>query len=78
VLHADESAEVRAAAQAAQRLLDAVTLPQLSSQREGLMLSPVQKPIFLREVSFFEGMTIDQLHKVFNRLERLCASLSCP
>jgi CRP-like cAMP-binding protein/HEAT repeat protein len=61
VLHTDESAEVRAAAQAAQRLLDDVTLPQLLSQREGLMLSTIEKIIFLREVSFFEGMTVDQL-----------------
>ncbi|MFQ3535395.1 MAG: Npt1/Npt2 family nucleotide transporter [Aggregatilineales bacterium] len=61
VLHSDNSPEVRTAAQAAQRLLEGTSLPQLLSQREGLMLSTIEKIIFLREVSFFEGMTVDQL-----------------
>jgi HEAT repeat protein/CRP-like cAMP-binding protein len=61
VVNTDPVLEVRAAAQAAQRLLDGVTLPQMLSQREGLMLSTIEKIIFLREVSFFEGMTVDQL-----------------
>lgn len=57
----DPSPDVRAAAQAAQRLLEGVSLPQLLSQQEGLMLSTLEKIIFLRQVSFFEGMTVDQL-----------------
>lgn len=59
--HTDQSPEVRAAAQAAQRLLEGVSLLQLLSQREEVMLSTIEKIIFLREVSFFEGMSVDQL-----------------
>jgi AAA family ATP:ADP antiporter len=61
VLNTDASPEVRAAAQAAQRLLDGIALQEMLSKREGVMLSTIEKIIFLKEVSFFEGMTVDQL-----------------
>jgi HEAT repeat protein len=56
----DRAVEVRAAAQAAQRMLDGVQLSDLMKE-EAVMLSTIEKVIFLKEVPFFQGMTIDQL-----------------
>jgi len=38
-----------------------MNITELVQGQEGIMLSAIEKIIFLKEVSFFEGMTIDQL-----------------
>jgi HEAT repeat protein len=60
------AADVRQAAQAARRRLDGahpvdLGQPVYSGPKEARVLSAVEKIIFLKEVPFFEGMTIDQL-----------------
>jgi HEAT repeat protein len=57
----DPSVEVRLAAQTAQRLLAGLRLTELLQQKEEIVLSTIEKIIFLKEVPFFQGMTIDQL-----------------
>ena len=62
----DPVEEVRLAAQAAQRLIAGV---QTDFMKEDLMLSAIEKIIFLKEVPFFQGMTIDQLKILANVCE---------
>jgi CRP-like cAMP-binding protein len=50
---------VRIAAQAANRLLSGQRLSDWA--KENAVLSTIEKIIFLKEVPFFEGMTVDQL-----------------
>ncbi len=57
----DPAPEVRAAASAALRMTEGLTLTEIFQAQEGTMLSTIEKIIFLKEVSFFEGMTVDQL-----------------
>jgi HEAT repeat protein len=58
---ADPVNEVRHAARAAMRKIAALATPDSSTGQEELMLSTIEKIIFLKEVPFFYGMTIDQL-----------------
>jgi CRP-like cAMP-binding protein len=63
---ADPVDEVRAAAQAARRMMTGhlpVQTGQITSvtRKEGFLLSTIEKVIFLKEVPFFQDMTIDQL-----------------
>jgi HEAT repeat protein len=58
---ADPADEVRGAAQAARRQLDSPTARDDSACQEKCMLSTIEKIIFLKEVPFFRGMTIEQL-----------------
>jgi CRP-like cAMP-binding protein len=51
--------DVRIAAQAANRLLSGQRLADWA--KESAVLSTIEKIIFLKEVPFFEGMTVDQL-----------------
>jgi len=62
----DPEEEVRLAAQAAKRLMNGV---QTDFMKEDLMLSAIEKIIFLKEVPFFQGMTIDQLKILANVCE---------
>ena len=62
----DPEEEVRLAAQAAKRLINGV---QTDFMKEDLMLSAIEKIIFLKEVPFFQGMTIDQLKILANVCE---------
>jgi len=56
----DPTAEVQAAAHAAKRAVASLHTADVA-QEEETMLSTVEKVIFLKEVPFFAGMTIDQL-----------------
>jgi hypothetical protein len=58
---ADPADEVRRAARAAQRIMAAEGFPLTATKEEGTLLSTIEKIIFLKEVPFFQGMTIDQL-----------------
>jgi CRP/FNR family cyclic AMP-dependent transcriptional regulator len=58
---ADPADEVRRAARAAQRIMAAGGFPLTATEEEGTLLSTIEKIIFLKEVPFFERMTIDQL-----------------
>ncbi len=62
----DPVEEVRLAAQAAKRLITGI---QTDFMKEDLMLSAIEKIIFLKEVPFFQGMTIDQLKILANVCE---------
>lgn len=62
----DPAEEVRLAAQAAKRLIAGI---QIDFLKEDLMLSAIEKIIFLKEVPFFQGMTIDQLKILANVCE---------
>ena len=62
----DNSKQVRFAAQAAQRVL--VARGQ-NLKQEDTLLSTIEKIIFLKEVAFFQGMTIDQLKVLANVCE---------
>lgn len=64
----DPAAEVRTAAQAAKRLIAGSGMTSISDKEE-LMLSPIEKIIFLKEVPFFQGMTVDQLRVLANVCE---------
>jgi HEAT repeat protein/ATP/ADP translocase len=57
----DPVAEVRQAAQTAKRLIAGVQITDLLKKKEEVMLSAIEKIIFLKEVPFFQSMTIDQL-----------------
>jgi CRP/FNR family transcriptional regulator, cyclic AMP receptor protein len=52
----DTVSDVRLAARAARRMMSGIIETQ-----ESYMLSTIEKIIFLKEVPFFEGMTVDQL-----------------
>jgi HEAT repeat protein len=62
----DQSEEVRIASAAAKRLIAARSLPAeiqsaLAAPQEATLLSTIEKIIFLKQVPFFQGMTIEQL-----------------
>ncbi|MEM7033601.1 MAG: cyclic nucleotide-binding domain-containing protein [Chloroflexota bacterium] len=57
---ADPVEDVRLAARAASRML-IVSINHADSIQEGALLSTIEKIIFLKEVPFFQGMTVDQL-----------------
>ncbi len=57
----DPIAEVRQAAQTAKRLIAGIQIADLLKNKEEVMLSAIEKIIFLKEVPFFQSMTIDQL-----------------
>jgi HEAT repeat protein len=70
VSFADPSLEVRMAAQDASDILAGLHLADIvKARQEGLLLSTVEKIIFLKEVPFFQGMTIDQLKILANVCE---------
>jgi CRP/FNR family cyclic AMP-dependent transcriptional regulator len=60
--------EIRVAGQAANRVMGGVRLKDLSLE-ENIVLSTIEKIIFLKEVPFFQGMTIDQLKVLANVCE---------
>jgi CRP/FNR family transcriptional regulator, cyclic AMP receptor protein len=62
------AAEVRTAAEAANRIICGLQLTDVALQ-EGSVLSTIEKIIFLKEVPFFQGMTIDQLKILANVCE---------
>lgn len=64
----DSHADVRLAARAAKRTLAGFQLTQIA-QEEVFLLSPIEKIIFLKEVPFFQGMTIQQLEVLANICE---------
>ncbi len=65
---ADPDGEVRLTAQIAQRMIAGLR-KQDFLQKEHLMLSTIEKVIFLKQVSFFQGMTIEQLKVLANACE---------
>lgn len=60
----DPSGEVLIAINAARRMLKGQTI--VDAQREGKMLSAVEKVVFLKGVPFFQGMTVNQLKVLAN------------
>ncbi len=65
---ADSHIDVRLAARAAKRIMAGSYIISVI-QEEGLLLSAIEKIIFLKEVPFFQGMTIDQLKVLANVCE---------
>jgi HEAT repeat protein len=65
----DAMLEVRLAARAASRMIQGKTITSQLTQEEATLLSAVEKIIFLKEVPFFQGMTIDQLTILANVCE---------
>ncbi|GAK55071.1 transcriptional regulator, Crp/Fnr family [Candidatus Vecturithrix granuli] len=65
---ADSDEEVRFTAQIAQRMIAGLRKKDLL-QKEHVMLSAIEKVIFLKQVSFFQGMTIEQLKVLANVCE---------
>jgi CRP-like cAMP-binding protein/HEAT repeat protein len=65
---ADPMIEVRLAARAAHRILAGMYAREIMEE-EGVLLSIIEKIIFLREVPFFAGMTINQLKVLANVCE---------
>ena len=64
----DPVEEVRLAAQTARRMMAGVSISDFRKKEE-VMLSAIEKIIFLKEVPFFQGMTIDQLKILANVCE---------
>jgi HEAT repeat protein len=62
--------EVRLAAQAARRAMAGFRIDGAAREEE-IMLSAIEKIIFLKEVPFFQGMTIDQLKVLANVCEEI-------
>lgn len=60
----DTSEDVRIAVDSARRMLTGQTI--VDAQREGKMLSAVEKVVFLKGVPFFQGMTVNQLKVLAN------------
>ncbi len=56
--------DVRVAVRAARRMMSGQTM--VEAQREGNMLSVVEKVIFLKGIPFFQGMTVNQLKVLAN------------
>jgi HEAT repeat protein len=56
----DPSIDVRLAARTASLMMSGTYMKALMEE-EGALLSPIEKIIFLKEVPFFQGMTVDQL-----------------
>ncbi len=71
-LTADSVQDVKLAALAAQRNIVGEETSPVS--REGTVLSTVEKVIFLKEVPFFQGMTIEQLKVLANVCEETFAA----
>jgi CRP/FNR family cyclic AMP-dependent transcriptional regulator len=65
---ADPVEEVRLAAQAAKRMVAGPRAAGVIKEEE-ILLSTIEKIIFLKEVPFFQGMTIDQLKVLANVCE---------
>ncbi len=65
---ADPFIDVRLAARAAKQMMAGVYITNLV-QEEGILLSTIEKIIFLKEVPFFEGMAVDQLKVLANVCE---------
>ncbi|MBN1888042.1 MAG: HEAT repeat domain-containing protein [Thermoflexales bacterium] len=73
----DPVEDVRLAAQMARQVMDAGSLDARfqsikdlkQNQREDNLLSPIEKIIFLKEIDFFQGMTVDQLRALANVCE---------
>jgi HEAT repeat protein len=65
---ADRMIDVRLAARAAKRMITGQYAAALVTE-EGILLSAVEKIIFLKEVPFFQGMTVDQLKVLANVCE---------
>jgi HEAT repeat protein len=65
---ADPQIDVRLAARAAKRIMLGSYITSVI-QEEGLLLSAIEKIIFLKEVPFFRGMTVDQLKVLANVCE---------
>lgn len=65
----DPEGDVRRAARSAQRVLAGTDVGQVERREEGAMLSAIERIIFLKEVPFFEGMTIDHLKVIANICE---------
>jgi HEAT repeat protein len=65
----DPMLEIRLAARAANRIMQGKSVTTHLSQEEATLLSAVEKIIFLKEVPFFQGMTIDQLTVLANVCE---------
>jgi len=59
--------EVRQAAHAASRMLADGSIPEVL--QEDIVLSTIEKVIFLKEVPFFQSMTVDQLRVLANVCE---------
>jgi CRP-like cAMP-binding protein/HEAT repeat protein len=59
--HDDPAPEVRQAAQIARRTIDGQRIAEINAHEETLVLSTIEKVLFLKEVPFFQGMTVDQL-----------------
>jgi HEAT repeat protein len=76
-LLADPVEEVRFAAQVARQVMDAGSLDARfqsikelkQNKKEDSLLSPIEKIIFLKEIDFFQGMTVDQLRALANVCE---------
>ena len=56
----DADRDVRLAAQAAKRLMAGRRITDIAKEEE-ILLSTIERIIFLKEVPFFQGMTVDQL-----------------
>lgn len=65
---ADPNIDVRMTARAASLMIAGSYIAALI-QEEGALLSPIEKIIFLKEVPFFQGMTVDQLKVLANVCE---------
>jgi CRP-like cAMP-binding protein/HEAT repeat protein len=65
---ADPIEDVRLAAQAANRMLAGFRITE-AAKEEKIVLSTIEKIIFLKEVPFFQGMTINQLEVLANICE---------
>jgi CRP-like cAMP-binding protein len=57
----DLAPDVRIAAQAARRMISGRHIAALNAQEETAVLSTIERIMFLKEVPFFQGMTVDQL-----------------
>ncbi|MEP7289977.1 MAG: sister chromatid cohesion protein PDS5 [Chloroflexota bacterium] len=66
----DPADDVQRAVMAARRMMAGLTIMDMLQQvQEGIMLSAMEKIIFLKKVPFFEEMTIDQLKVLANVCE---------
>ena len=64
----DPVADVRVAARTANRMIAGLRVTDVTPEEE-TMLSTIERVIFLKEVPFFQGMTIDQLKVLANICE---------
>ncbi len=68
VAFTDPNIDVRLAARTASLMMTGAYMKALMEE-EGALLSPIEKIIFLKEVPFFQGMTVDQLKVLANVCE---------